>query len=115
MVSGLLVYRFRNFLSSWNLFYGCTILKNFSGFEKTTFSRPRYLELDGGLLSLVFLQQKSKSLKKINFVYLSAGPRSSFLRKVDLEIVNSTQCSEKQVCTFALGKDLCTFDSGRVS
>ena len=40
------------------------------------------------------------------------GPRSEQLRKVDLNIVNSTSCTQNQLCSYAVKKDTCTYDSG---
>lgn len=43
---------------------------------------------------------------------LTGGPRSDFLRRVNLEVVDNNFCNEKQLCTYTDGKDLCTYDSG---
>ena len=40
------------------------------------------------------------------------GPRSDHLRKVNLNIVNSTSCTSSQLCSYAVNRDTCTFDSG---
>lgn len=40
------------------------------------------------------------------------GPRSEHLRKVNLNIVNSTSCTTNQLCSYAVNRDTCTYDSG---
>lgn len=67
---------------------------------------------DGVLLSSVNVHDEADKTLSKRHNLLTGGPRSNFLRKVNLEIVNNEFCNAKQICSYASYRDLCTYDSG---